>query len=282
MDVALQPVNIDLLGPMSVRVTGHPVTPTAAKQRKILALLALNAGRVVSTTTLSEELWGDAPPATGTAALHTYILGLRKRLSAGPRHLISTHHRGYLLQAAFCRTDVSELDRYVRPGRAAAESGDHRTASDLLTQALALWRGPALSDVPPGRILEVEATSLEETRLGILERRVEADLALNRHADILGELRLLTARHPMSENLSGFLMISLYRSGHVGRALTEYHRLRTVLRVELGIDPSPRLQQLHDAILTHSPSLDNDHQLHHPRIFADRSRLTSASSRRQQ
>ena len=280
MDVAVQPVSIDLLSPMSVRVNGNSVTPTAAKQRKILALLALNAGRVVSTTTLTEELWGDAPPASSAAALQTYILQLRKRLSAGPRQLIATYHGGYLLQDAPCRTDISELDRYVGPGRAAAESGDYRTASDLLTRALALWRGPALSDVPPGRILEIEAISLEETRMGILERRVEADLALGRHADLLGELRLLTARHPMSENLSRFLMISLYRSGHSGRALSEYHRLRATLQAELGIDPSPRLQQLHDAILTHSPSLDNDHQIHHPRIFTDLSTLASASSRR--
>jgi DNA-binding SARP family transcriptional activator len=262
MDVTAQLVNLQLLGPFSVRVCDQTVTPTAAKQRKIMALLAVNVGRVVTVPMLTEELWDDDPPATSVTTLQTYIVQLRKRLasalptrSAG-QDFINTHHGGYLLQEAACQTDIAEFDAVARRGRAAAESGDYRTASELLSRALELWRGSAFADIPAGRILEIEAISLEERRLGILERRIGMDLALNRHSDLLGELRLLTARHPMSENLAGFLMIALYRSGHVGRALEEFQRLRAVLRSDLGIEPAPRLGQLQKAILARDPALE--------------------------
>jgi DNA-binding SARP family transcriptional activator len=265
MDVAVKQVNIQLLGPVAVRAGDRLVTPTAAKQRKILALLALNLGRVVTVQMLKDELWGDDPPATSHTTLQTYILQLRKRLtSAAANHsdsrLICTHHGGYLLQEAPCRIDIAEFDSLARRGRAAAESGDHHTASELLSRALEIWRGPAFADVPAGRILEIEAISLEEKRLGIIERRIEADLALNRHSDLLGELRLLTAKHPMNENLAGFLIIALYRSGHAGRALEEFQRLRACLRGELGIEPSRRLEQLQQAILARDPALETEDQ----------------------
>jgi DNA-binding SARP family transcriptional activator len=265
MDVAAKQVTIQLLGPVAVRVRDRIVTPSAAKQRKILALLALNLGRVVTVPTLTEELWGDDPPVTSLTTLQTYILQLRKRLtSATPNHsdsrLICTHHGGYLLQEAPCQIDITEFDGLARSGRAAAESGDYRTASELLSRALEIWRGAAFADVPAGRILEIEAISLEERRLGILERRIEADLALNRHSDLLGELRLLTAKHPMNENLTGFLIMALYRSGHAGRALEEFQRLRACLRRELGIEPSHRLGQLQQAILARDPGLEAEDQ----------------------
>lgn len=261
MDGTAEEVNVQLLGPLSARVSNQIVTPSAAKQRKIIALLALNAGRVVTVPTLIEELWGDNPPTTSVTTLQTYIVQLRKRLVSplptGSGHrLISTHHGGYLLEKGPCQTDIAEFDRFARRGRSAAESGDYRMASELLGLALELWRGPALADVPTGRVLEIEAMSLEEKRLGILERRIEADLALNRHSDLLGELRLLTAKHPMNENLAAFLMIALYRSGHAGRALEEFQRLRTVLRRELGIEPSPRLDRLQQAVLARDPGLE--------------------------
>lgn len=264
MDVAT--ISVQLLGPLSVRVCDRAVTPTAAKQRKILGLLALNVGRVVTAPMLTDELWGDDPPATHVTTLQTYILQLRKRLASalsarsGGQRFISTHHGGYLLQEGPCQTDIVEFDSLARRGRAAVESGDYRTASRLLSCALELWRGPAFADIPAGRILEIEAISLEERRLGVLERRIKADLALNRHLDLLGELRLLTSKHPMSENLAGFLMIALYRSGHAGRALEEFQRLRAVLRGDLGIEPSPRLGRLQQAILARDPALETENQ----------------------
>jgi DNA-binding SARP family transcriptional activator len=257
-------LRIGLLGPLSARLSDRTVVPSAAKQRQVLALLALNAGRIVTLSTLIEELWGERPPRSYATTLQTYILQLRNALSdARPgepavRAFLGTRHCGYILEDGACSTDVDEFFAYARAGRAAAELGDHAAASSQLGSALQLWRGPALVDVRVGRVLELEAASLEQTRIGVFERRVEADLALGRQLDMLGELTLESARNPMNENLCAFLMIALYRSGYVGRSLEAFHRLRSVLKAELGIDPCPRLQRLNLAILSGDPALESD------------------------
>lgn len=252
-----RPLSIGLLGPLSVRLNQTPVATSAPKQRQVLALLALNAGRVVTLPMIIEELWGDRPPRSYATTSQTYIFQLRNALAAansgnpGARQILSTcHNGGYLLEEDACETDVEVFDRHVRAGRAAAEAGDHSLASKEFTSALQLWRGPALVDVRKGRVLEIEAASLEESRLGALQRRIEADLALGRHADLLGELTLVAARNPMNENICAFLMTALYRAGHVGRSLQAFHRLRSVLNNELGVEPCPRLQRLQAAILS--------------------------------
>jgi DNA-binding SARP family transcriptional activator len=254
-------MNVQLLGPFAAWMDQRGVTPSAAKQRQILALLALNAGRVVTVSTLIEELWGDNPPRSSATTLQTYVLHLRNRLAAagpgGTREYLGTRHSGYLLDASCCQTAVEEFGRLARFGRQAAEAGDQRATSDLLGRALALWRGPVLVDVPLGRVLELEANSLEATRLGVLERRIEADLALRRHADLVGELTLLVARNPMNENFCALLMTALYRSGHAGRALESYRRLRTILKNELGLEPCPRLQQFQQAVLSGDLALED-------------------------
>lgn len=265
-------ISIQILGPLSAHLNRRPVAPTAPKQRQVLVLLALNAGRVVTIPTLVEELWGDQPPRSFTTTLQTYILQLRSRLAAAAtdggyaRRLLDTRYSGYQLEARSCQTDVEEFDRLARAGRSAAEIGDQRAASELLGSALALWRGPALVDVPTGRVLEAEAASLEETRLSVLERRIEADLALHRHADLLGELTRLVARNPMNENFCALLMTALYRSGHAGRALEAFRRIRTVLRDELGVEPSSRLQRLQQVILAGEPVCE-------PAVFASQAGL---------
>jgi len=256
-------MSIHILGPFSADLGSQSVTPSATKQRQILALLALNSGRVVTVSMLAEEIWGDDPPRSSGTTLQTYVMQLRNRFSKAlpadrdARQLLTTRHSGYLLEAGACQTDVEEFERLARAGRSAAEGGDQRTASELLCGALALWRGPAMVDVHLGRILELEAAALEETRLGVLERRLAADLALGRHADLLGELTLLTAKNPMNENFCELLMTALYRSGHVGRALDAFQRLRGVLSAELGVDPCPRLQRLQQAVLSGDPSLEH-------------------------
>ena len=256
-----RPLSIGLLGPLSLRLNQTPVTTSAPKQRQVLALLALNAGRVVTVPTLIEELWGDRPPRSYATTLQTYILQLRNALAAanrgnpGVRQMLSTSHYGYLLEDDACQTDVEVFDRRVRAGRVAADAGDHRLASDEFSSALELWRGPALVDVRMGRVLEIEAAPLEECRLGALERRIEADLALGRHSDLLGELTLVAARNPINENLCAFLMTALYRAGHVGRSLQAFHRLRSVLNHELGVEPCQKLQRLQAAILSGDPAL---------------------------
>lgn len=255
-------INVRLLGPLSAHLDHRQIAPSAAKQRQILALLALNTGRVVTVSTLVEELWGDYPPRSSATTLQTYILQLRNRLAAaslgesGARAVLSTRHGGYMLEETACETDVDEFDCLSAAGRTAAEIGDHRAASEQLGRALSLWRGPALVDVQLGRVLELEATSLEETRLGVLERRIEVDLALGRHTDLLGELTLLAARNPMNENFCALLITALYRSGHAARALKAFQRVRTVLRDELGIEPCPRLRRLQQAILSRDPALE--------------------------
>ena len=255
-------ISIELLGPFTVSLSRWTATPSAAKQRQILALLALNAGRVVTVATLAQELWGDAPPRSSATTLQTYILHLRNRLAgAGPggreaRALLSTRYSGYLLEALSCATDVEEFERLARLGRQAAETGDQRAASDLLGRALALWRGAALDDIPVGPVLELEAASLEVSRLGVLQRRMEADLVLGRHADLMGELTLLAARNPMNENFCSLLMTALYRSGHADRALEAFRRLRSVLARELGLEPCARIQQLHQSILCGDAALE--------------------------
>ncbi|MGK5550572.1 AfsR/SARP family transcriptional regulator [Actinomadura kijaniata] len=252
-------VSIQVLGPFSASLGDGVVTPNAAKQRQVLAVLGLNARRVVSVSTLSEEIWGGHPPRSSTAALQTYIFHLRNRLAAFvprervARELLRTSHNGYQLE---CRTDVEDFHQLAQAGRKAMEAGDPQAASGLLGRALALWRGPALADVRQGRVLETEAASLEETRLGVLERRIQADLVLNRDADILGELTGLVARYPMHENFWGLLMTALYRSGHVARALDAFRRLNAILDEELGVGPSLRLQRLHQAMLSGDPAED--------------------------
>jgi DNA-binding SARP family transcriptional activator len=255
-------VRVEVLGPLCVRVNGVAVMPSAAKPRQVLALLALNAGRVVTVGSLIDELWGDRPPPTAVTTLQTYVLESRRKIAAAlgagrdPKLVLRTRLGGYLLDGAAVRVDARDFERLARAGRAAAERGDDAGAADILGQALALWRGGALVDVPRGRFLELEAAALEEARLAVTGRRIRCDLALGRHADILGELTALAARHPLNEKLSALLITALYRAGHTGRALAVFHRLRACLLAELGIEPSAQLQQLQHAVLSRDPSLD--------------------------
>lgn len=253
---------LQMLGPLAAHLRHRPVVPSAAKQRQVLVLLALNAGTVVTTQTLVEELWGDNPPRSYATTVQTYILQLRTKLTqaadgARARQLLATRHRGYEIEKQSCRTDVADFERLVRSGRRAAEAGDPAAASALLGSALALWRGAALVDVPAGSILRAEVDSLEETRLAVLGRRIEADLALHRHTDLLGELTMLVARNPMNESFCAMLMLAYHRSGRPGCAIDAFRRIATDLRRELGVEPGPRLQLLHRAIL----SGDDDSQL---------------------
>src|SRR6266536_2712357 len=255
-------VVVQLLGPLSAKLNHQPVVPTAPKQRQILALLALHAGRTVTTPMLVEELWGERPPRSSATTIQTYILQLRAKLAAArdnawARRLLRTTHSGYQIDARLCQTDVAEFDRLVRAGRQAAGLGDPAATADLLGHALAHWHGSALVDVPTGRVLGAEVAALEETRLGVLERRIEADLTLHRHADLLGELTMLVARHPLNENFCALLMTALTRSGRTGCALKAFRRMRAVLRDELGIEPGPRLQRLQQAILAGRMELES-------------------------
>lgn len=262
MSCVVHELHVRLLGPLSACCDHTAVTPSAPKQRQVLALLALNAGRVVTVGTLIDELWGERPPRSYATTLQTYILQLRNALAAArpgspaARQLLATTHSGYELDGSACHTDIDEFRRLAQAGRTAVEAGDHQLASAELLRALQVWRGPALVDVRKGPVLQIEMAALDEARFAVFEQRIEADLALGRHRDLLSELTQATAKDPMNENLCAFFMIALYRSGHVGRSLQAFHRLRSTLNTELGLEPGPRLQRAQAAILAADPSLE--------------------------
>ncbi|MFJ6215374.1 BTAD domain-containing putative transcriptional regulator [Streptomyces sp. NPDC092296] len=262
-------MEIAVLGPLAARQYRTSIVPTAGKPRQILALLALHAGRLVTVPTLMEEVWGGADlPRSAATTLQTYILQLRRKITAAlagedpasgalcAKEVLATGHGGYRLDVPADAVDVREFERLAAQGRTAHEVGDYQVASALLARALEMWRGPALVDVRVGPVLGLEVLRLEELRMSVLERRIDADLHLGRHAELLGELHVLTVRHPMQENLCAQLMLAHYRAGSAWRALDAYQRLRGALVERLGIEPSARLQQLQQAILAGEPRLD--------------------------
>lgn len=257
-------MEVGLLGPLLAEEQGVSVVPTAHKPRKVLALLALHADRIVTVPMLMEEVWGEAVPRSASTTLQTYILQLRRLLAKALRDdperqakdILVTQPGGYLLEVQPGWSDMSEFNRLVEAGRRALELGDDRSASHLLGRGLKLWRGAALVDIQLGRQLELEVLGLEETRMSALELRIGADLRLGRHSELVSELRVLTARHPMQESLCMQLMLALYRSGGGSRALDAFHALRRILNEELGIEPSMRVQRLHQAMLCGDPALD--------------------------
>ncbi|GAA2382206.1 hypothetical protein GCM10010420_00010 [Streptomyces glaucosporus] len=257
-------MEIRVLGPLTAVERGVSIVPSAAKPRQILALLALQADHVVTVPTLMEEIWGENVPRSAATTLQTYILQLRRRIAVAleddptreAKDVLVTQHGGYLLQVQPGQVDVQEFEQLAASGRAAYDAGDDRVASELLGRALAMWHGPALVDVRVGSVLELEVLRMEEDRMAALERRIDADLRLGRHTELVPELRVLSARHPMHENFCAQLMVALHRSGNSWRALEAYQRLRGTLIEELGMEPSPKLQRLHQAVLSGDPQLD--------------------------
>ncbi|NUS59135.1 MAG: AfsR/SARP family transcriptional regulator [Streptomycetaceae bacterium] len=259
----MEHVEIALLGPLVVRVGGVDAVPPAPQQRRLLALLAVNAGREVGMAAIEEELWSGRPPARPAAVVQTYVKELRQRITGGSpglpvdaKQVLGRGRHGYRLGTSAGDTDARAFETAVRGARRAAESGDHAAASRILTTALALWRGPALDDVRGGGAVQAEAIRLDELRAAALEARIEADLHLGRHAFVVGELAALTRLNPLQEGLHAQLMLALYRSGRPSHAFEVYGRIRAALVGELGIEPSSRLRALHRALLTADPGLD--------------------------
>lgn len=259
-------IEVNVLGPLEVDIGGISIVPTASKPSQLLAILALNAGRVVTANALTEEVWAGNPPRSVVPTLHTYILKLRRNLDmalAGHSELTSkdiliTRRAGYLLNVEPASVDAIRYEQLSAAGHQAVNEGDHERASRTLAEALRLWRGPALADVPVGPQLAIEALRLDENRLGDLHLRIEADLKLGRHHQLLGELATLCVRHPMLENFCVQHMIALYRCGRQSQALAAYRRLRNEMVEQLGVEPSPRVRQLHHAILTGQASVEDN------------------------
>jgi DNA-binding SARP family transcriptional activator/pimeloyl-ACP methyl ester carboxylesterase/predicted ATPase len=244
-------VEFRLLGPIEVS-DGETILPLAGgKQRALLADLLLHANRTVAVERLVDDLWGADAPDTAVKAVQIYVSRLRKLL---PPDRLVTRPPGYLIEVGDGELDLARFQHLLADGRQALTTGDAEQAASLLHQALALWRGPALVEFgepfgPP------EAARLEELRLTCLEERIQADLALGRHADLVGELEALLARDPLRERLRGQHMLALYRCGRQADALAAYQQGRQLLD-ELGLEPSPALRDLERKILQHDPSLE--------------------------
>jgi DNA-binding SARP family transcriptional activator/DNA-binding beta-propeller fold protein YncE len=247
-----------ILGPLDVRSGGRSVPLGGPKQRAVLASLLLSANRVVSRDRLIEELWPDQTGDSADHALRLQISRLRKALGAGRdgESRLLTRPPGYLLLVGLGELDLHRFEQLVGDGRNALERGDAELAVARLREAESLWRGRPLADLEFEPFVRVDVERLEELRLAALEDRIEADLALGRHAQLAGELDALVARHPLRERLRAQLMRALYRSGRQADALRAYGEARRHLVDELGIEPGPALRQLHQAVLEHDPGLD--------------------------
>jgi basic membrane lipoprotein Med (substrate-binding protein (PBP1-ABC) superfamily)/DNA-binding SARP family transcriptional activator len=243
-------VEFRILGAIEALHDGHAVALGGPKQRAVLACLLLQANHLVSSEALIDTLWGEDPPDTARNTLQGYVSHLRHALEDGA---LEGRPPGYVLHVQPGDVDAIRFDELVREARGLGD--EPARASALLSEALGLWRGPALADVVQEASLAGEAARLEESRLTAIEDRVEADLELGRHAQLVGELDALTGRHPLRERLWGQLMLALYGAGQQADALRAFQRLRSLLGEELGLDPSPRLTRLQERILLHDPAL---------------------------
>ena len=242
-------MDFGLLGPLRVRDGTRQVSVSAPRQRVLLAALLLSAGRVVSVDTLAETLWEGGPPSGARGALHSAVQRLRSTLGPAGARLIETRPPGYLIKVDGAGLDIREFSVLAARGHAAAEAGTWAQAASLLREALGRWRGEPLADVPSQVLRDREVAPLADQRLHALAARIDADLHLGRHGEVVAELRQLVADHPVQEQFHAQLMLSLYRAGRQADALAAYQVVRRVLADQLGIDPGPELRLLHQRIL---------------------------------
>ena len=247
-----------ILGPLEAEDAGRVLDLGRPKQRALLALLLVHANTLVSADRLVEELWAGQPPDNAAGALQVQVSRLRRALSdggdGGPGSLES-RKPGYVLHVGPGGLDAERFEAALTQARDVAARSPERAVS-FFDQALGLWRGPALAEFADQPFAMAEAARLEELRLVAREERVEAELALGRHATLVGPLRQLVDEHPLRERPWGQLMVALYRCGRQAEALRAYAEVRRYLGEELGIDPSPSLQHLEEAVLLQAPALD--------------------------
>ena len=237
-----------LLGPLEVRDGDRVVALPRTKQRSLLALLLLNANEVVTTEAILDALWGEEPPRTAINSLHNLVSQLRHTVGAAS---VLTRPQGYVLQVEPWRIDLHRFQGLVEE----AERVPPETAARKLREALALWRGTALSDLANEPFALAEARRLEELRVGVEEELIAAELASGRDSDVVAELEALVAAHPLRERLRAQLMLALYRAGRQADALEAFQAARRELQDGLGLDPSPSLVELQRAILRQDPGL---------------------------
>jgi DNA-binding SARP family transcriptional activator len=244
-------VEFRILGPLELSGDRGVIEVPGAKRRALLALLLLNANQVVSSDRLLDELWGDEPPGSGVTAIQVSVSKLRKALGSAA-HVLETRAPGYLLRAGPDDLDLHRFERLVEE----ASRAEPEQAAATLREALSLWRGPALAEFTYDSFAQAAIGRLDELRLAALEKRVEAELELGRHADLVAELEAVVVEHPLRERFRGQLMLALYRSGRQAEALAVYQSTRRALVDGLGIEPSHALQELEQGILRQDASLD--------------------------
>ncbi|WP_121391711.1 AfsR/SARP family transcriptional regulator [Actinokineospora cianjurensis] len=239
------------------------MAPVARKPRQILALLLLDSPRVVPTTTLIDELWTPPAPRTARAAVQVYVFELRKRLAEATgldmgtvaNEVLCRARNGYKFVAEPTWFDLRSFRERERAGLAALADGDLAKAAWDFKAALWMWSGPALAGVEPGPGIRAEVAGLEQSRATVLDQRIEVELVLGRHREILDELAGLAARDRFNEDLHAQFMVALYRCGHRTRALEVFHRLREDMVSRFGLEPSPRLYRCYQAALNRDPAL---------------------------
>lgn len=246
---------LSVLGPLYVCGQDGEVVIAAAKQRAVLAALLVRANRVVSFDEFADDVWDGAPPRAARATLRNYVKSLRRLLGPEIGERIVTREPGYLIQLDDKELDMLRLRELCARGGAAIRAADWRLASEALTEALGLWRGTPLADVPSETLRGLALPSLDRLRLQATEWRVDADLRLGRHADLVLELEALTAEHPLRERFHAQLMLALYRSGRAAEALAAFQHARQTLAEALGADPGPDLRRLHERMLRSDAAL---------------------------
>jgi DNA-binding SARP family transcriptional activator len=257
-------LQIRVLGPLTLTCGENSATPTAPKPRSVLALLLLQANQTVPVSALIQELWGHEPPASALTTLQTYVLHLRKLFSAAlavppaeiAKSVLVTTPGGYLFRSESDDFDLARYERLATEGRHALAAGQNAVAAELLLAAQDLWRGPALTDVRAGALLQPQVKRLEESRLTTVEQSIEARLRLGRHQEVLSDLAGMMAEHRLHENLHAQFMVALHRSGRRQEALRVFQQLRATMTEELGLEPSKRLHLLQQAILSDDPALE--------------------------
>jgi class 3 adenylate cyclase/DNA-binding SARP family transcriptional activator len=242
-----------ILGPLEARDETGPVKLAGGKQKALLAVLLLHAGRVVPIDRLVDDLWGDEVPESAPKMVQILVSQLRKRL---PQGLLRTRAPGYVADLDGHSLDLRRFEELTEEGRRELAEGHAGEAAAQFREALALWRGPALAEFEEP-FAQLESSRLEEQRLACLEERIEAELVLGRHPQLVAELDALVRRHAHRERLRGQLMLALYRSGRHAEALEAFQTFRRMLADELGIDPPPRLRELEGRMLRQDPSLDH-------------------------
>ncbi|MFB7597049.1 BTAD domain-containing putative transcriptional regulator [Streptomyces sp. NPDC056160] len=248
---------VRVLGPLRVTVNGTSVVPTAAKAKKLMAMLVLNRGRVVQRATIERELWDLDAPRSASTGIQNCVMWIRKGIGCAQpgdagrlaRQTLITEPTGYRLEVPGDQFDVVRHQRLVAEAATAEAGGDLAEASALLNAALNLWRDAPLADVPAGPVLRAHVRQLEEDRKAVLTQRLALDLRLRRYAEVVGELHALVALDPYDEVLHEYLMLALYLSGRRNDALTAYRQARRALADGVGLEPSHRLRGLQERIL---------------------------------